>query len=260
MFDSVLNKGSVPQRRLGVGTVVSIVVHVGLIALVIGLSATGTVKKVIAPELKFIAAAPPPPPPPPPPPAGGSSKPKTEKKIEKKVEVKPDVIVQPKEIPVEKPKEAEPQPEPEQPSADPAGVAGGVEGGVAGGVVGGQIGGVIGGTVGGTVGGTLGGTGEEVLPFGEGMTKPSPEPSSIRDFPIEYSREAREAKIEGTMLLKCVVLADGSVRDCKIIKPLPHMAEAVMAAVPKWHFTPVTFQGKPINCSVMIPIKLSMPR
>lgn len=260
MFDSVLNKGTVPQRKLGIGGVVSIVVHVALLALVIGLSASGGPKKLVKAEVKFFAAAPPPPPPPPPPPAGGSSKPKTEKKIEKKVEVKPDVIVQPKEIPQEKPKEAEPQPEPEKASADPAGVPGGQEGGVAGGVVGGQVGGVIGGTIGGVVGGTLGGGGEEVLPFGEGMTKPVPEASSVRDNPIEYTREAREAKIEGTMLLKCVILADGSVRDCKIIKPLPHMAEAVMAAVPKWKFSPVTFQGKPVNCNVTIPIKLSLPR
>ena len=111
--------------------------------------------------------------------------------------------------------------------------------------------------VAGVVGGTLGGGGEEVLPFGEGMTRPVPESSSVKDYPIEYTREAREAKIEGTMLLKCVILVDGSVRDCKIIKPLPHMADAVMAAVPKWKFSPVTFQGKPVNVYMILPIKIS---
>ena len=102
-----------------------------------------------------------------------------------------------------------------------------------------------------------GGFAEEVLPFGEGMTKPVPDAESMRTFPIEYSREALAAKIEGTMLLKCVILADGTARECKVVKPVPFMTEAVLAAVTKWHFSPVTFQGKPVNCNVMLPLKLS---
>ncbi len=102
--------------------------------------------------------------------------------------------------------------------------------------------------------------GEEVLPFGEGMTKPVPTAESIREFPVEYSREAREAHVEGTLLLKCVVSIEGRARDCRVIKPIPLMTEAVLAAVAKWQFAPATFQGKPVNVSMSLPIKVTAPK
>src|SRR5687768_11644638 len=104
MFDSVLDRGQGPNTRFGVGTFISVALHVGLFGLAVWLSTRPpkeeqkdvevTFKQAMAPPM---AAAPPPPPPPPP------SKKKTSTK---KVVKKPDVLVQPKEIPQEKPPEA----------------------------------------------------------------------------------------------------------------------------------------------------------
>ena len=38
MFDSFLNKGTGPKGRLGIGTIISVVVHVGLLATAIFLT------------------------------------------------------------------------------------------------------------------------------------------------------------------------------------------------------------------------------
>lgn len=247
MFDSVLTGGNVPKSRFGVGAIVSVVVHVALFALVLFLSTRPQQEKKEDAEVKFFAAAPAAAPPPPPPPPPASSKPKTTK-TEKKVIKKPDQIVQPKEIPQEKPKEAEPQPE-EASEPEEAGEVGGVPGGVAGGVVGG--------VVGGQVGGTLGGSGPEVLPFGEGMSRPVPDPGNR---PPQYSREALEARIEGLMLVKCTITTEGELTNCRVIKPLPHMDKAVLEALSKWRFKPVTFQGRAIAVDYVIPVRLVIPR
>ena len=246
MFDSVRHRGNIPGRRFGAGAVITVLVHVGLLAVVVWLSTRAPEEKELEPEVKFFAAQPPPPPPPPPP-AGGSSKPKTEKKIEKKP--KKNEIVQPKEIPQDKPKEAEPEPESEKEAVE-GGQVGGVEGGVAGGVVGGQIGGVIGGTIGGTLG-------ADVLAFGEGMTRPTPLPGN--EAP-QYTREAREARIEGVMLLKCIITTEGTLRNCRVIKPLPHMEKAVLEVMATWKFTPVMYQGRAVSVEYVIPVRLVMPR
>ena len=223
---------------------VSVLVHVALLAVVIFLSTRTAEEKKEDAEVKFFAAAPVPPPPPPPPPA---SKPKTTK-TEKKTMKKPDQIIQPKEIPQDKPKEAEPEPEAET-EAEEAGEVGGVEGGVAGGVVGG--------VVGGQVGGTLGGSTPEVLPFGEGMSRPVGDPSNR---PPQYSREALEARIEGLMLVKCTITVEGELKNCRVIKPLPHMDRAVLEALSKWKFAPVTFQGRAVAVDYVIPVRLVIPR
>lgn len=246
MFDSVLGRGNVPGGRFGVGTVVSVVVHVGLLGFAIWFSTIPPEKEEKEPEVTFFAAPPPPPPPPPPP---ASSTPKTEKKVEKKKKPvkKPDTIVQAKDpTPVpEEPQQAE-EPEEEEP------VEGGVEGGVVGGVAGGVVGGVIGGTIGGQIGGQLGG---EVMSFGEGMARPK----QVKGRAPQYTREAIEARVEGTMLVQCVITTDGDLKDCKIIKPLPHMEQAVLDALRTWKYTPVTYQGRPVPVKYIIPIRLVIP-
>jgi periplasmic protein TonB len=217
MFDSVLGHGTVPKSRFGTGAVVSVLLHVGVLGLAIYLSthkASGK-EKDIAVVLKVA-----PPPPPPPPPASSSHK---EKKTPKK-----NQLVQPKEIPKEKPPEAEPDKKDEEDA-----VEGGVEGGVKGGVVGG------------VVGGTLGGTGTGTVAFGEGMTRPVLISGPGGTQTPQYTSEARAAEIDGIMIVKCVISPDGSVNNCQILKPLPHMDAAVLQWLAGAKYTPVTFQGHP---------------
>lgn len=249
MFASVLKKGDVPRSRFGAGVVISIGVHVVLVALVVWFSTRPKVVDDVEPEVKFFAAQPPPPPPPPPPAGGATQTPKVEKKVEKKI--KKDVLVQPREIPVEKPAEAEPVKEPVE--APPEGA---VEGGVVGGVAGGVVGGVVGGTVGGVVGGTIGGTGTDVVPFGEGMTKPECDRGELARR--AYTREAREARVEGKLIVKCQFIADGSVRNCRVIKPLPHLSEQILKLLSEATCKPGMYQGKPISIDMTLPFDFKL--
>jgi periplasmic protein TonB len=255
MFDSVLGKAETAKTRFGVGTSVSVLLHAAIFAVALYLSGRVGNSAEILSEVKFISSRPAPPPPPPPPPGGAAQQqPKPEKPVEKKVVKKPDTIVTPKEIPVEKPPEAEPAPEPEPAAGPPEGQKDGQEGGQVGGQVGGQIGGQLGGQLGGQVGGQLG---SDVLAFGEGMTRPV---ADARNRRIEYTREALEAHIEGTMLVRCVITVEGEVKNCRVVKPLPHMEKQVMDTIHSWRFTPVTYGGKPVSVDYVIPIRLVLPR
>ncbi len=247
MFDSVLDRGQGPKSRFGVGATISVILHVGLFALALWLSMQPKEAEEKEIEVTLKATMAPPPPPPPPPPPASSSKPKTQQKKPKK----PDQIVQPKEIPKEVPKETETTEEPaEEPTEEE--VEGGVEGGVAGGVVGGVVGGVIGGVV----GGQLGGTGTDVLPFGAGMTRPE----KVSGPQAEYTREALEARVAGTMIVKCVITTEGRVERCRIIKPLPHMEKAVLDALTSSRYKPVTFQGRPVQVDYTFTLNFKLPR
>jgi protein TonB len=249
MFDSVLGRGSAPRSRFGTGAIVSVCAHVALVGVALWLSSGRAVETKEETIVKFFAA--PAPPPPPPAAKGASSTPKVEPKVEKKKPVrKPDVIVQPKEIPREKPAEAEPEASPEPAVEDePEGVEGGVEGGVPGGVVGGVVGGTLGGQVGAQ------GSGSEVLPFGEGMSRPV----QIEGRDPVYTREALEARVEGLMIVKCVISVEGKLERCRVIKPLPHMEKAVLEALATKRFSPVTFQGRPVSVDYVFNIRLVMP-
>jgi periplasmic protein TonB len=234
MFDTVLGKGNVPGGRFGVGTVVSVIVHVGLLAFAIWFSMRPPPEEELDTEVKFFAAPPPPPPPPPP---AAAPQPKTE--VKKKPVKKPDTIVRPKDP---TPQETPPEPAEPQPEQVEGGVVGGVEGGVVGGVIGGQLGGQLGG---------------EVVPFGEGMTRPELIAGPKRP---EYTREALEARVEGVMIVRCTITVAGKVENCRIIKPLPHLEQAVLDTLAKQKFKPVTFQGRPVNVDYVFNFRFVLPR
>jgi protein TonB len=252
MFDSVLDRGQGPKTRFGVGTVISVALHVGLFGLSVWLSTQPQKEKEKEVEVTFkqTMAAPPtaaaPPPPPPPPPASKKNPSK------KPVVRKPDVIIQPKEIPQEKPPEVEPDPNAEEEETSEEEVEGGVEGGVPGGV----IGGVVGGVVGGVLGGQVGSTGTDVLPFGAGMTRPD----KLSGPAPQYTREALEARVQGLMIVKCVITTEGAIERCRIIKPLAHMEQAVLNSLYAQRYKPVTFQGRPVQVDYTFNIRLSLPR
>lgn len=101
------------------------------------------------------------------------------------------------------------------------------------------------------------GSGEAVLPFGEGMTRPECDRSVA---PIEYTREALEAKVEGLLIIRCTIRVDGSVQSCQPVKGVPFMTDVALAQVSKWKCAPATFQGRPVNIDYFFNIRLTMPR
>ena len=97
----------------------------------------------------------------------------------------------------------------------------------------------------------------DVVPFGEGMTRPVLlQPGKA----ITYTREAIAARIEGVSIVRCVITAEGTVERCKVIKPLPFMDDAVVDHLQSQRFQPVTYQGKPVSVGYNFSVRLTLPR
>jgi serine/threonine-protein kinase len=97
----------------------------------------------------------------------------------------------------------------------------------------------------------------DVVPFGEGMTRPVlMQPGR----PITYTREAIAARVEGVSIVRCVITAEGAVERCKVIKPLPFMDDAVLEHLQSQRFQPVTYQGKPVSVGYNFSVRLTLPR
>lgn len=234
------------------------------------------------------AAPPPPPPPPPPKAAGNTPKvqPKVmQPKVQPQPTFTQPTEI-PKEIPKVDPipmKDVEAMLEQTEPvpssGADIAGVEGGVTGGVVGGQVGGVVGGVvggeIGGVVGGQVGGVVGGTGTGTEGTGTGGPEapvvkepepppppPPPEPPagplrvggdvkapviSHREEP-EYTEIARQARVQGVVIVEAIIDKNGNVDAVKVVKGLPMgLSEAAVRAVRQWKFKAGTLNGQPVD-------------
>jgi len=252
MFEAILEQKGMAQRRIGTGAVASVALHTGALALILlfGSSAAPYAHSEKDLAVKFMTPTDLPPPPAPPP-LLASATPQAHR-TEHRTARKKDTLIQSKQAPEKRTQSAEseerPQSTPDQKDAQPDGALGGIPGGVAGGVLGGAAEGVPGGRLGGGLGGNI-------LPFGEGMTRPE----QTDGEPPKYTREALAAGIQGTMLVKCVITVGGTLENCRIIKALPHMERAVLDALSTWRYKPVHYQGRPVAVDYLIQIRLVIP-
>ncbi len=96
---------------------------------------------------------------------------------------------------------------------------------------------------------------DTAIEFNDTMTMPSmvsgPDP--------EYTPDAVERGIEGSMQVRCVITADGQVRSCKVLKGLPFMNGAIVGALERRKYQPALAQGKPVDVYYTFNIRLKLP-
>jgi TonB family protein len=96
---------------------------------------------------------------------------------------------------------------------------------------------------------------ETAVEFNESMTVPS-----MVSGPVpEYTPDALERGVEGSMQVRCVVTADGQVRSCRVLKGLPFMNGAVVGALQRRKYRPALAQGKPVDVYYTFNIRLKLP-
>jgi bla regulator protein BlaR1 len=84
-------------------------------------------------------------------------------------------------------------------------------------------------------------------------------PKLIRETKPHYTARAMGEKVEGEVLMECVVKADGTVGDRKILKSLhPDLDQAALDAAASWLFEPGTRNGKPANVAVTITMAFTL--
>jgi protein TonB len=59
-----------------------------------------------------------------------------------------------------------------------------------------------------------------------------------------YPPLARQARIQGTVILKIVINKDGDVRNVQSVSGHPMLAPAAVEAVKQWKYHPYTEEGK----------------
>jgi len=75
----------------------------------------------------------------------------------------------------------------------------------------------------------------------------------------EYSKEAREKKIQGTVVLSLVVGADGLPRDIRVVQYLGYGLDGeAVKAVEKWTFEPATMHGKPVAVRINVQVEFRL--
>jgi protein TonB len=87
-------------------------------------------------------------------------------------------------------------------------------------------------------------------------------PVLVREYKPEYTKEARDAKVQGLVELKAVVLADGTVGDVTVTKSLDDnkygLDDAAVKTMKRWLFKPGTKDGKAVPVEVSVEMSFTL--
>ncbi len=186
--------------------------------------------------LTFLVA---PPPPPPPPPAAAEVV-----KIMKQVQT--DLLVGGGlRTPTRIPQKVQMIKESDAPPPMPGG--GGVVGGVPGGIPGGQLGGVIGGIVSSTSTLAIVPKFQPVVPQRVRVSQGVTTGLLLHKVQPQYPILARNARIQGDVVLKAIIDRDGNIQDLQLVSGHPLLVPAAIAAVKEWRYRPYLLNGQPVE-------------
>jgi protein TonB len=74
-----------------------------------------------------------------------------------------------------------------------------------------------------------------------------------------YTEEARQARVQGIVILQAIIDAEGNVTDVRVLKGLPEgLAESAVETVRNWRFKPATLEGKPVPVYFNFTINFSL--
>ena len=240
--DSLIESGGRLKTKRGVTTVISFALQVMLIGVLVLIPLLFTEALPKTQLMTFLVA--PPPPPPPPPPAAAPVK------VVKQIQT--DIINGQLRTPTKIPEKVQMIKEEETPP--PVMSASGVVGGVPAGVPGGQMGGVIGGIISSTAVAVPRVATPQRVRVSQGVTQGL----LIRKIQPTYPPLARQARIQGSVLLQAEISKDGTIQNLRLMNGHPMLAPAAIEAVKQWRYKPYILNGEPVEVETQITVNFTL--
>ena len=240
--DSLLESGGRLKTKRGRTTTVAIFLEIIAIGIMVLLPLIFTEALPKQMTMSFLVA--PPPPPPPPPPAAAPVK------IVKQIQT--DIVNGALRTPTKIPQKIQMIKEEEAPA--PVMASSGVVGGVPGGIPGGTMGGVMGSII---------SSGSAIVPkiatpqrvrVSAGVTSGL----KVKDVKPVYPPLARQARIQGTVVLHAVISKDGSITGLNLVSGHPMLAPAAIDAVKQWRYKPYLLNGEPVEVDTEVMVNFTL--
>jgi periplasmic protein TonB len=237
--DSLIESGNKLKTKRFVTSIVSFIGQFALIGILIliPLIYTDALPKT---QLMTFLVAPPPPPPPPPPPAAAP----------KVVKIQTEVVNGQLRTPTKIPEKIQMIKEEEAPPDMGAGVPGGVPGGIPGGSAGGVMGGIL--------SSTQVAVPKVATPQRIRVSQGVSQGLRIKMVNPNYPQLAKQARIQGQVVLQAEISKDGTIQNLQLISGHPMLAPAAIEAVKQWRYKPYLLNGEPVAVETTVVVNFSL--
>lgn len=82
-----------------------------------------------------------------------------------------------------------------------------------------------------------------------------PEPKLVKHVPPQYPEIARQARVQGSVSLDCLISPEGAVVGTRVLKGIPLMDQAAIDAVRQWVYEPTVVNGHPAWVVLTVPVR-----
>jgi protein TonB len=240
--DSLIESGGKLKTKRGRTSVVAFLIEFMIIGVMVLIPLIFTEALPKGTTL-FMLVAPPPPPPPPPPAAAPV-------KVVKVIQT--DIVNGELRTPTKIPKKVQMIKEDEAPP--PVMASTGVVGGVPGGVPGGSMGGVIGSVLSSTPVAVP----KIATPQRVRVSSGVQSGLLVRKVPPAYPPLARQARIQGTVILQAQISKEGNIENLQLISGHPMLAPAAIEAVKQWKYKPYLLNGEPVEVETQVQVNFTL--
>jgi protein TonB len=239
--DSLIESGGKLKTKRGRTSVVAFMIEFMIIGVMVLIPLIFT-EALPKGQMMFLLVAPPPPPPPPPPAAAAVQHVKV---------IQTDIVNGELRTPTKIPQKVKMIQEDEAPPAmATTGVVGGVPGGIPGGSMGGVIGSVLSSTP--TVAPHI------ATPQRVRVSSGVSSGLLIRKVNPAYPPLARQARIQGVVILQAQISKDGSIENLQLISGHPMLAPAAIEAVKQWKYKPYLLNGEPVEVDTQVQVNFTL--
>jgi len=240
--DSLIESGGRLRTKRGRTSFIAFAVQIMIVVVMILIPLIFTEALPRTQLMTFLVA--PPPPPPPPPPAAAPVK------IVKVIQT--DIVNGELRTPTKIPKAVKMIQEDEAPP--PVMSSAGVIGGVPGGVPGGSMGGVIGSVLSSTPVAVPKIATPQRVRVSSGVVSGL----LVRKVNPVYPPLARQARIQGVVILQAQISKDGNIENLQLISGHPMLAPAAIDAVKQWKYRPYLLNGEPVEVETQVQVNFTL--
>jgi periplasmic protein TonB len=240
--DSLIESGGRLKTKRGWTSMLSFAIQIGIIGIMVLIPLIFTEALPKTQLMTFLVA--PPPPPPPPPPAAAP--------VHVVKQIQTDIVNGELRTPTKIPQKVQMIKEDEAPP--PSMAAAGVVGGVPGGVPGGQMGGIIGGIVSSTPMAVPKVATPQRVRVSSGVSTGL----LVRKVNPNYPPLARQARIQGTVILQAEISKTGDIQNLRLISGHPMLAPAAIDAVKQWKYKPYLLNGEPVEVETTVQVNFTL--
>jgi periplasmic protein TonB len=240
--DSLIESGGRLKTKRGWTSLISFIIQIGIICIMVLIPLIFTEALPKQQLMTFLVA--PPPPPPPPPPAAAP--------VHVVHQVQTDIVNGQLRTPTKIPQKVQMIKEDEAPP--PAMASTGVVGGVPGGVPGGSMGGVIGSVLSSTPVAIPKIATPQRVRVSSGVSTGL----LVRKVPPTYPPLARQARIQGVVILQAQISKEGNIENLQLISGHPMLAPAAIEAVKQWKYRPYLLNGEPVEVDTQVQVNFTL--